>query len=110
MRIFEASLLDGKVYIQNGTVEILNVKIMSAGTGNSDGILIMAGGEFVYIAQTVSDLKSGLEILADGFDKLSNDVIAATGGTSDVGGAGPTFKADMQSVKQKLNDLIGGLK
>ena len=60
MRIFEAILADGKVYIQNGTVEVPNVKIMSAGVADSQGILMLAGNECVYIAETASDLKKGL--------------------------------------------------
>lgn len=109
MRIFEAIFTDGKVYIQNGTVEVPGAKLMSAGKGDSVGILILAGGECVYLAQTTPDMKKSLEILAQAFDKLSNDVIQATGGTSDVGGATATFKTDMQAVKQQLEQLAGDL-
>lgn len=110
MRIFEAILQDGQIFINNGTVEVPNVKILSEGVGNSEGILIIAGGECVYIAQTTGDLKSALTILKDGFTKLAGDVVQATGGTSDVGGAGPTFQSDMQAVASDLDTLIGGLK
>lgn len=110
MKIFNATFSNGKVYIQNGTVEVPGVTIMSAGAGNSAGILIMAEGECIYIAQTSSDIADALKILADGFTTLSSDVIQASGGTSDVGGATPTFKTDMQSVSTKLKELAGKLK
>lgn len=110
MRIFEAILTSGKVYINNGTVEVPNVKILSEGAGDSEGILLLQGAECIYIAETAGDLKQGLQIIANGFGTLANDVIQATGGTSDVGGATPQFKSDMNKVKSDLNNLIGGLK
>lgn len=110
MRIFEAILQESKVFINNGTVEVPNVKILSEGVGDSEGVLILSGSECVYIAQTTGDVKNALTILKDGFNKLANDVVQASGGTSDVGGATPTFKADMQQVASKLEELIGGLK
>lgn len=110
MRVFEAVLQDGKVYIQNGTVEVPNVKILSEGLGDSDGILILAGEECVYIAQTTGDLKKALNTIKDGFQKLSGDVIQASGGTTDVGGATATFVSDMTQVANELDRLIGGLK
>lgn len=110
MRIFEAILTSGKVYIHNGTIEVPNVNILSEGAGDSEGIVLLQGSECIYIAETAGDLKKGLQIIADGFGKLSNDVAQATGGTSDVGGATPTFKTDMQKVQTDLNTLIGGLK
>lgn len=110
MRIFEAILTSGKVYINNGTVEVPNVKVLSEGAGDSEGILLLQGTECIYIAETAGDLKQGLQIIADGFGTLANDVIQATGGTTDTGGATPTFKADMNKIKSDLNNLIGGLK
>lgn len=110
MRIFEAILTSGKVYINNGTVEVPNVKILSEGAGDSEGIMLLQGSECIYIAETAGDLKKGLQIIADGFGTLSGDVIKATGGTKDTGGASPTFETDMKQVQQDLNDLIGGLK
>ena len=110
MRIFEAILQESKVFINNGTVEVPNAKILSEGVGDSEGILILSGAECVYIAQTTGDVKKALTILKDGFNKLASDVVQASGGTSDVGGATPTFRADMQQVANNLNKLIGGLK
>lgn len=110
MRMFEAILQDGKVYIHNGTVEVPDVKILSEGVGDSDGVVILAGSETVYIAQTTGDLKNALTIIKDGFTKLAGDVVQASGGTSDVGGATPTFASDMNKVASDLNSLIGGLK
>lgn len=110
MRMFEAILQDGKVYIHNGTIEVPDVKILSEGVGDSDGVVILAGSETVYIAQTTGDLKNALTIIKDGFTKLAGDVVQASGGTSDVGGATPTFASDMNKVATDLNNLIGGLK
>ena len=110
MRIFEANLTSGKVYIHHGTVEVPNVKILSEGAGDSTGIMLLQGSECIYIAETVGDLKKGLQIIADGFGTLSGDVVQATGGTTDTGGASPTFATDMKKVQSDLNDLIGGLK
>lgn len=110
MRMFEAILQDGKVYIHNGTVEMPDVKILSEGVGDSDGVVILAGSETVYIAQTTGDLKNALTIIKDGFTKLAGDVVQASGGTSDVGGATPTFASDMNKVASDLDSLIGGLK
>lgn len=109
MRIFEAIAVGGQVFI-NGTVLVPGAKIMSEGVGASTGILLLQGSECIYIAETAGDLKNALQIIADGFGTLSADVTAATGGTSDVGGATPTFKADMQKVQAQLLALIGGLK
>lgn len=110
MRVFDAILQDGKVYIHNGTVEIPNVKVLSEGVGDSEGIVILAGQECVYIAQTTSDLKSALTIIKNGFTKLAADVVQATGGTADVGGATANFQPDMQKIASDLDELIGGLK
>lgn len=110
MRIFEAILTSGKVYINNGTVEVPNVKILSEGAGDSEGILLLQGSECIYIAETSGDLKQGLQYIADGFGTLANDVVQATGGSTDTGGATPTFKTDMKAVQDNLNNLIGGLK
>lgn len=110
MRIFEAILTSGKVYINNGTVEVPNVKVLSEGAGDSEGILLLQGTECIYIAETAGDLKQGLQIIADGFGTLANDVTEATGGSVDTGGATPTFKSDMNKIKSDLNNLIGGLK
>lgn len=110
MRVFEAICQDGKVYIHNGTVEVPNVKILSEGLGESAGIMILAGEECVYIAQTTGDLKSALTIIKEGFTKLASDVVQASGGTSDVGGATPNFATDMNQVASDLDTLIGGLK
>lgn len=110
MRIFEANLTSGKVYINNGRVEVPNVKVLSEGAGDSEGILLLQGSECIYIAETAGDLKQGLQIIANGFGTLANDVIQATGGSTDTGGATATFKTDMQTVQNNLNTLIGGLK
>ena len=110
MRIFEANLTSGKGYINNGTVEVPNVKILSEGVGDSTGIMLLQGPECIYIAETAGDLKKGLQIIADGFGTLSGDVVQATGGTTDTGGASPKFATDMKKVQSDLNDLIGGLK
>lgn len=110
MRVFEAIFQDGKVYIHNGTVEVPNVKILSEGLGESAGIMILAGEECVYIAQTTGDLKNALTIIKEGFTKLASDVVQASGGTSDVGGATPNFSTDMNKVASDLDTLIGGLK
>lgn len=109
MRILEAICSEGKVFIGNGAVEVPNVKILSEG-GDSEGILLMAGGELVYVAQTSPDLKSALTIIKSAFTTLSGDVVAATGGLTDIGGATPTFAADMLQVSANLNELIGKLK
>lgn len=108
MKIFNASLKDGQVYI--GDTPVPDATVLSQGAGNSSGILLLAENQCIYIAQISDDIKSALTLLADAFTKLSTDVKVATGGTSDVGGATPTFQKDMQQVAQKLNDLAGGLK
>lgn len=109
MRIFEAVLKGGKVYIYDN-VEVPEAKVLSEGAGDSEGVLFLSGAECIYIAETAGDLKQGLQIIADAFGTLANDVVQATGGTSDTGGATPTFKTDMNKVKTDLNKLIGGLK
>lgn len=110
MRIFEAILTSGKVYINNGTVEVPNVKILSEGAGDSEGIMLLQGSECIYIAETAGDLKKGLQIIANGFGDLASNVVQATGGSTDTGGATPQFQTLMNKVKSDLNALIGGLK
>jgi hypothetical protein len=110
MRIFEANLTSGKVYIHNGTVEVPNVKVLSEGAGDSTGILLLQGAECIYIAETAGDLKQGLQIIANGFGDLASNVVQATGGSTDTGGATPQFQTLMNKVKSDLNNLIGGLK
>lgn len=110
MRIFEANLTSGKVYIHNGTVEVPNVKILSEGVGDSTGIMLLQGSECIYIAETAGDLKKGLQIIANGFGDLASNVVQATGGSTDTGGATPQFQTLMNQVKTDLNNLIGGLK
>ena len=109
MRIFEAICETGKVYIHNGTVEVPNVKILSEG-GDSEGILLMANGELIYVAQVSSDLKNALIALKNGFTKLASDVTVASGGSVDTGGATANFASDMNQVATDLNTIIGSLK
>lgn len=108
MKIFNASLKDGQVYI--GDIPVPDATVLSQGTGNSSGILLLSENQCIYIAQISDDIKSALTLLANAFSTLSTDVEVATGGTSDVGGATITFQEDMQNVAKQLNDLAGRLK
>lgn len=109
MRIFEANFTGGQVYIHNGTVPVPDAKVLGDGKADSSGVLLLAGADCVYVPQTTPDMTKALKILSDGFTTLSNSVVQASGGASDVGGATPQFKANMTAVANKLNQLAGEL-
>lgn len=108
MKIFKASFQDGEVLIDGTPVP--DVTILSQGKGNSTGVLFMAENQCIYIAQISDDIKSALELLATAFNTLSTDVIPASGGATDKGGAAPLFQTHMQDVSTQLKKLAGGLR
>lgn len=108
MKIFNASFQNNQVLVDG--VPVPDVTILSQGQGDSTGVLLMSDNECIYIAQISDDIKTALELLSDAFKTLSTDVVQASGGASDVGGAKPTFTSDMQNVSTKLKQLAGGLR
>lgn len=112
MRMFNAFLKDKKVQIKTeaGDFIVPNAQILSAGTGDSTGVLIISRSETAYIANTSSNMLDLLTLLVEGFKTLSNDVIQATGGTSDVGGATSNFKSDMLKVSTDIQKILDAIK
>lgn len=108
MRIFKANLNGGQVFI-NGVIPVIGATILGAGVANSTGVLLLAGDECVYIPQSTPDISQALKILSDGFTQLSKDVIVASGGASDLGGATPQFQLHMTQVATQLQTLAGML-
>ena len=104
MKIFEASVEDGKIKADKGV--IVNCPILGEG-GNSTGYLIMAEGKLVYLPKTSPDLKQTLTILSTLISTLASEIYQSNGGGNITN---PTFTTDLAEIKNSVDALKGSLR
>ncbi len=104
MKIFDAKVENGKVIADGAPVE--NCPILGEG-GDSEGFLIMAEGEIVYLPKRSPDLKNTLQILSNLISILASEIYQSNGGGNITN---PTFTADLAQLKNSVEELKGALK
>lgn len=103
MKIFEAYRKEGQVYNSGGLVP--DCPVLGEG-GDSEGWLIMAEGEFVYIPKRSPDLSTTLQLLSTTLSTIGTGIFQANLG-GDI--TKPTFASDIAEIKNKVDDLRGKL-
>lgn len=104
MKIFPANRQEGVVYANGGIVQ--NCPVLGEG-GNSEGWLIMAEGELVYIPKTSPDLSTTLQYLSTTLSTIASGIFAKNGG-GDI--TQPTFSTDIAEIKNQVDELRGKLR
>lgn len=105
---------DGSEKIFVDGLEVPDAVILSEGKQASDGILVIEGELVKYLTSSAADLKTALEKMAVGLDKVKASIdLLSTGLTGATSAAPPTLAvslAEIDSVKTELEQLSGALK
>ena len=104
MKILKATCAGGVVYAGAGIVP--NCPILGEG-GASEGYLVIAEGDLVYLPKTAPDTKTTLDLFAACIDALVSGILDANAGGAIVSGS---FKADLANIKTQVEALKGALK
>lgn len=104
MKIFNAKVEGGVIKADKGNV--VECPILGEG-GDSEGFLIMAEGEIVYLPKRSPDLKNTLQILSNLISTLASEIYQSNGGGNITN---PTFTADLAQLKNSVEELKGALK
>lgn len=104
MKIFPANRKKGVVYANGGAV--LNCPVLGEG-GESEGWLIMAEDELVYIPRTSPDLSTTLQYLSTTLSTIASGIFQANMG-GDI--TSPSFATDIAGIKNQVDELRGKLR
>ena len=104
MKIFPANRTNGMVFANGGAV--LNCPVLGEG-GDSEGWLIMAVEELVYIPKTSPDLSTTLQYLSTTLSTIASGIFQKNMG-GDI--TQPTFATDIAEIKKKVDELKEKLK
>lgn len=104
MKIFPANRINGVVYADGGAV--LSCPVLGDGA-NSEGWLIIAEGELVYIPKATPDTAKTLELISTALATIASGVYQANMG-GDI--TSPTFSTDLAEIKKQVDELRGNLK
>ena len=99
MKIFSASVSGGKVKANGG--EVVGCPILGEG-GDSQGYLIMAEGDLVYIPKTSPDLDKTLELLSTALNIIATNIFQRNGG-GDI--TTQTFSTELTLLKNQVDEL-----
>ena len=104
MKIFEAKRVGGVITADGGIV--VDCPVLGEG-GDSEGVLIMAEGELVYIPKRSPDLSTTLQILSTALFTIASGIFQANLG-GDI--TSPTFAQEITDLKKQVDELKGKLK
>lgn len=104
MKIFPANRKEGVVYANGGAVQ--SCPVLGEG-GDSEGWLIMAEGELVYIPKTSPDLSTTLQYLSTALSTIASGIFQANMG-GDITSA--SFSSDIAGIKNQVDELRGKLR
>lgn len=104
MKIFEAKRVGGVITADGGIV--VDCPVLGEG-GDSEGVLIMAEGELVYIPKRSPDLSTTLQILSTALFTIASGIMQANLG-GDI--TSPTFAQEITDLKKQVDELKGKLK
>lgn len=104
MKIFEAKRSGGVITADKGIV--VDCPVLGEG-GDSEGVLIMAEGELVYIPKRSPDLSTTLQLLSTALSTIASGIYQ-----SNMGGniTTPTFAQELADLKNQVDELKGKLK
>lgn len=99
MKIFSASMSGGQITANGG--QVVDCPFLGEG-GDSQGVLIMAEGNLVYIPKTSPDLSKTLEILSTSLNTIATGILQ-----QNAGGAitTQTFATDLANLKNQVDEL-----
>lgn len=104
MKIFEAKMTEGKITAEGGVV--VDCPILGEG-GDSEGVIVMAEGEIVYIPKRSPDLYTTLQLLSTTLFTIASGIYQANMG-GDI--TSPTFAQELTDLKMQVDELKGKLK
>lgn len=104
MKIFNASVSGGKVKANGG--EVVGCPILGEG-GDSQGYLIMAEGDLVYIPKTSPDLSKTLQYLSTALNTIATGIFQANMGGNITT---ETFAVEIANIKNQIEELRGKLR
>ena len=104
MKIFEAKRTAGVITADGGAV--IDCPVLGEG-GDSEGVIVMAEGELVYIPKRSPDLSTTLQLLSTALFTIASGVYQANMG-GDI--TSPTFAQELADIKKQVDELRGKLK
>lgn len=104
MKIFEARRTAGIITADGGAV--IDCPVLGEG-GDSEGFIIMAEGELVYIPKRSPDLFKTLQLLSTALFTIASGIMQANMG-GDI--TTPTFAQELADLKKQVDELQGKLK
>lgn len=104
MKVINAQISGGVITTEGGIV--IDCPILGEG-GDSEGFIIMAEGELVYIPKRSPDLSKTLELLSTTLSTIASGVYQANLG-GDI--TSPTFAQELADLKTQVEELKGKLK
>lgn len=104
MKIFEAKRKAGVITADGGAV--IDCPVLGEG-GDSEGVIVMAEGELVYIPKRSPDLYATLQLLSTALFTIASGIYQANMG-GDI--TSPTFAQELADIKRQVDELRGKLK
>lgn len=104
MKIFEAKRTAGVITADGGAV--IDCPVLGEG-GDSEGVIVMAEGELVYIPKRSPDLSTTLQLLSTSLFTIASGIMQANMG-GDI--TSPTFAQELTDLKKQVDELRGKLK
>lgn len=104
MKIFEAKRTAGVITADGGAV--IDCPVLGEG-GDSEGVIVMAEDELVYIPKRSPDLFTTLQLLSTTLSTIASGVYQANMG-GDI--TSPTFAQELADIKKQVDELRGKLK
>ncbi|MDR3112940.1 MAG: hypothetical protein LBU09_01010 [Endomicrobium sp.] len=100
MKILNAEIKEGKVYVDGVVVE--DADKLCEGKTASKGYFIIDEDRYFYLTKTTQDLAAALGYLVDALGKITPNSL---GIPSQGWSPAPTLPADLQTVIKDINDL-----
>lgn len=104
MKIFEAKRTGGVITADGGAV--IDCPVLGEG-GDSEGFIVMAEGELVYLPRTSPDLSTTLQLFSTTLFTIASGIFQANLG-GDI--TKPTFAQELADLKTQVDELRGKLK
>ena len=104
MKIFESRRTAGVITADGGAV--IDCPVLGEG-GDSEGVIVMAEDELVYIPKRSPDLFTTLQLLSTTLSTIASGVYQANMG-GDI--TSPTFAQELADIKKQVDELRGKLK
>lgn len=97
-------MTEGKITADGG--EVIDCPVLGEG-GDSEGVIVMAEDELIYIPKRSPDLSQTLQLLSTTLSTIASGVYQANMG-GDI--TSPTFAKELADLKTQVDELKGKLK